>query len=351
MAMEKFLILIPLFLFSCGTNQPATQIPEQEITQELSDSELNYKTAIRSIFQDSKGNYWFGSHQEGVCLYDGTHFNYFTKIDGLSDNQIRTIQEDEKGNIWFGTGEGICSYNGQSIVNHTSYDKDPNINGEAFSKNDLWFDGGYKSAVYKYDGNSLTYLSLPIPENSDPLSSNTVTGFAKSANNKIWIVTYAAVFEFDGLVFNIIDHNSMGEVVEGKNLHIRTVFEDSKGNLWIGNNGIGVLLMQNETIINFSEMMHLTRENSPGDGSYSPSGTLEHVFAIAEDVEGNIWFGDRDNGAWKYDGSTIKNYTQKDGLTDNFVQTIYLDKSGALLLGMGDGSVCQFKEDGFEKVF
>jgi hypothetical protein len=28
-------------------------------------------------------------------------------------------------------------------------------------------------------------------------------------------------------------------------------------------------------------------------------------FAIEEDSEGNIWFGDRDTGAWRYDGKTV----------------------------------------------
>ena len=34
-------------------------------------SQLKFTSGIRSIFEDSKGNLWFGSHQEGVCLYDG----------------------------------------------------------------------------------------------------------------------------------------------------------------------------------------------------------------------------------------------------------------------------------------
>jgi ligand-binding sensor domain-containing protein len=48
---------------------------------------------IRAIFQDSKGKYWFGSSQEGVAMFDGTSFTYFTSKDGLSSNQIHSIQE------------------------------------------------------------------------------------------------------------------------------------------------------------------------------------------------------------------------------------------------------------------
>ncbi len=52
---------------------------------------------VRSILEDSKGNYWFGSSHEGVCRFDGESFTYFTVEDGLSNNQIRTIQEDQNG--------------------------------------------------------------------------------------------------------------------------------------------------------------------------------------------------------------------------------------------------------------
>ena len=45
---------------------------------------------VRSILEDSKGNYWFGSWEEGVCRFDGKSLTYFTVNDGLSDNQIRS---------------------------------------------------------------------------------------------------------------------------------------------------------------------------------------------------------------------------------------------------------------------
>jgi ligand-binding sensor domain-containing protein len=49
---------------------------------------------VRSILEDSKGNFWFGSWKEGVCRFDGERLTYFTMEDGLSDNQIRSIRED-----------------------------------------------------------------------------------------------------------------------------------------------------------------------------------------------------------------------------------------------------------------
>jgi hypothetical protein len=53
-------------------------------------------------------------------------------------------------------------------------------------------------------------------------------------------------------------------------------------------------------------------------------------FAIEEDSEGNIWFGDRDTGAWKYDGKTVITTLS----ITNFrpmIWSIYKDNSNNLL--------------------
>ena len=58
--------------------------------------------------------------------------------------------------------------------------------------------------------------------------------------------------------------------------------------------------------------------------------------------------GYRDAGVWKYDGKTMKNYTKKDGLTNDFALSIYEDKKGALWFGMADGNIFKFNGNTFE---
>ena len=106
-----YLILILTLNFSCVEKKSSKkEISESEFVSPSKTDTLKFTSGIRSIFQDSKRNYWFGSHQEGVCLFDGKSFEYFTTNEGLSDNQIRSIQEDENGKIWFGTANGVSSY-------------------------------------------------------------------------------------------------------------------------------------------------------------------------------------------------------------------------------------------------
>lgn len=368
--MKKTLKMISLIFlwtlnFSCfekGASDKETN--NTELAAMSKTDTLKFSSGIRAIFQDSKGNYWFGSLQEGVAVYNGQSFNYFTIKEGLADNQIHSIQEDQEGNIWFDTQTGISRYDGTRMSHHSKAGKenfqnhfsiqsnDSKTNKWMKSDNDLWFEAANKAGVYRYDGQRLLYLELPPQKVLDPYDNLfAVTDISKGKNNMIWFGTYAGVFGYNGNDFTIINDETLGFDRKIEPLHIRSIYEDSKGRLWIGNNGIGVLLKEGDSIINFSNKHRLIHPNSKRNGEKSPQGTLEHVFAIAEDKKGNIWFGDRDAGIWKYDGKNFENYSLKDGLTNDFVLSIYEDKNSELWFGLADGSIYKFNGKTFEKQF
>lgn len=54
---------------------------------------LKFNSGIRAILHDSKGNYWFGSDQEGVCKYDGKTFAYYSPVNGFCGKQVIYIEE------------------------------------------------------------------------------------------------------------------------------------------------------------------------------------------------------------------------------------------------------------------
>lgn len=359
-----YLIFILTFNFSCAEKKTPDKEAKSETVSTSKTDTLKFTSGIRAIFQDSKGNYWLGSLQEGVAVYNGTSFNYFTVNEGLTDNQIHSIQEDKEGVIWFNTQKGVSSYDGTRIENHTKTDLETSQNilpiqtNEPLqsewmkSENDLWFEAGIKEGVYRFDGQKLNYLAFP-PHKTLNLYDNlfAVTSISKGKSNMIWFGTYAGVFGYNENGFTIINDETLGFDRNIAPLHIRSILEDSKGRLWIGNNGIGVLLKQGDSIVNFSEEKNLIHPASGRRGDKSLPGTLEHVFTIAEDSQGNIWFGDRDTGIWKYDGKTVKNYTKGDGLTSDFALSIYEDNSAKLWFGMADGNVYQFNGTTFEKQF
>lgn len=67
------------------------------------------------------------------------------------------------------------------------------------------------------------------------------------------------------------------------------------------------------------------------------------------DREGNLWFGSRGNGVFKFDGKSFTNYTTMHGLCDNDISCISVDKKGNLWFGTTSGA-CYFNGEKFESL-
>lgn len=364
-----YLLLIWTLIFSCNEKKTPKKISSNSdfVTNAKTDT-LKFTSGVRAIFQDSKGNYWFGSHGEGISRFDGKSFEYFTIDEGLSDNHILSIQEGDHGVIWFGTLSGVSSYDGKTvktvtpsengISQHIELKTDNRVLQSEWMKTDtdLWFNAGIKEGVYRYDGHTLKYLPFPKTKAMNTGNVYSVTGFSKGKDNMLWVGTFAGVFGYNGSDFTIINDETLGFKDINHRVHIRSILEDSKGRLWIGNNGIGVLLKEGDSISNFSKRhrrlipMNEFRSNIKKN-QFSRNTGLQSVFAIAEDHDGNIWFGERDTGAWKYDGASMTNYTIDEQLTSQMVWSIYEDQHKNLLFAMASGGVYQFNGTSFDKRF
>ncbi|WP_349664383.1 ligand-binding sensor domain-containing protein [Cellulophaga lytica] len=350
-----YLLFILTLNLSCAENKKSDKETDNSEFVRISENDtLKLTSGIRAILQDSKGNYWLGSHNEGVSVYDGKLFKYITTNDGLPNNQIRSIQEDENGIIWIVTANGVCSYDGLKITNYPTEIGNPELDWN-LTKGNLWFYAGEEDGINRFDGKEMYSLIFPKPKNINPNNSFGVTGISKDKNEKLWIATYSALFSYDGKKVDIYE----GKKLNLKNdelIHIRSVLADSKGRIWIGNNGIGLILINGERITHFSKeqgkLIPLNEFEANIKSQQLDKNTgLQSVFAIEEDSEGNIWFGDRDSGAWKYDGKTLTNFTIDSALSKSMIWTIYNDNSNNLLFGMANGGVYRLNGKSFEKMF
>jgi ligand-binding sensor domain-containing protein len=358
---NNFILCLTLFMaftLSCNS-QSQSKKKTQSIYSKIDSIKLNYKTGVRSILEDSKGNIWFGSYNEGVCLLRDGKLQYFTTQDGLSDNQVRSIYEDKNGIIWFECGIGLSIYNNEKMTVVTERNYVPTKQLE-LSENDLWFKSDAsmgnsilekKSGVYQYDGKKLNYHIFSIKNKSGqeiPWAKS--TDFVRSKNGVIWFGAYSELIGHNGK--QLITHNNESVGLNGttENLHIRSLLEDSKGNLWIGNNcgggksGIGVIKYDGKDFIQFTKQHQLRTEDTKGN-------SLDKVFSIAEDSLGNIWFGTNESGVWRYDGKNLKNFTHEDGVDSGITWIIYKSKSGELWFGGGPNGVYRFTGKSFERKY
>jgi len=85
------MLILSLSISCVRKNAKKKELSKSENTSFLKWNTLKFTSSIRSIFEDSKGNYWFGSTQEGVCLFNGKSFSKHKY--GLS----RCVVENRKG--------------------------------------------------------------------------------------------------------------------------------------------------------------------------------------------------------------------------------------------------------------
>lgn len=374
-------LFYPLLLFVSGTscNPPnksenaEESVTEQKTVQEDITGSSIFGTGtnagidenIRSIYQDNNGIYWFGTNAAGVYRYDpkqaaGKSLTQFTEKDGLADDQVQSIQEDKAGNLWFGTGRfGVSRFDprravGKTFTTFTTKDRLTVNNEWKSAPDDLWFYAG--GGVYRYNGNSLTYLPFPTPDvdakyTPNPpelLSRYAVYCTLKDSKGNLWFGTQAhGVCRYDpggavGKTFTWFTEKGLAGPA------VLALFEDKNGILWFGNNGAGLFRYDGKSLTNMTEEKGLSNKEFRASNKPGP-GTLARIYSINEDTAGNLWIGTVDAGVWRYDGKNLTNYTAKDGLMGNAVNTIYKDRKGELWFGTDAAGVYKFNGFSFNK--
>jgi ligand-binding sensor domain-containing protein len=224
------------------------------------------------LLQDKSGKIWFGA-AGGVYYYDGRSFTHFPEKDaivnksGLQFKMTERMLEDRNGNIWFGSGmtggEGICLYDGKSIVNfrpngdvwipYMMEDKDGNI----------WF-SGRNHGNFRYDGKRFTDFTEqngfnPIVDVSPAkicLAGKVAVGpMLQDKAGNIWFTGKTIRAGGEGGIWRY-DGRSCVHFAGGKgmdDLSIWCMTEDNAGNIWIGTNDTGLYRLDGKTFSCFSE--------------------------------------------------------------------------------------------------
>jgi len=125
----------------------------------------------------------------------------------------------------------------------------------------------------------------------DGISQNEVTGILQDSKGFLWIATRGGLNKFDG--YNFTNFTSTGNNRNSFfNPSIECLYEDSKGNIWIGSKSGGVD-KYNPKLATWNNF------NTSDSSKIRLSG--DRIINIMEDSDGNIWFGSWLNGITMYD--------------------------------------------------
>lgn len=109
---------------------------------------------IRSIYEDAEGTFWIGTYDEGLSRFKDGRFVNFNIENGLSNNGVFAIQEDERGYFWISSNRGIYRVKKQELDSFAD-GKIQRINSIAYDKQDGMLNnecnGGRQPASLKTD--------------------------------------------------------------------------------------------------------------------------------------------------------------------------------------------------------
>ena len=354
---------------------------------------------VRDIISDSEGKLWIAT-DKGLCTFDYEREEFITynkksyQSNSLIDDEIFCLLKDSSGLIWIGTYSGISRFNPNSNFTHFKLDpyEDNSISGNVihgiYEDDDktLWI-GTNESGVNIINGESIKHLNK---ENSNIVSDliEDITGF----KNYIFIGTnegLSVLVKNDKTAKNytITNYTTKDGLPSNK---IRSLFIDSKGYLWIGTKkGLAILDINNNKIIDVTyildemgvsdKFIRAVYEDSKGNyyiGCFLEGGLIKinpntkeykiyknienddssisnnSIRYINEDLYGNILVG-TSHGINILNLSTDKfnHYTEKDGLINNTIYGILVDKNNGIWMSTNAGISKLSTEDATFKNF
>jgi len=300
-----------------------------------------FSPPIYSMTSDVENNLWFGT-LAGALRLDAsrTIWRCATGSADLDGKDISAMAADEDGNIWFG------SIGTPSVTKHTA-------NWEPFSKT-----------------------------NTANLLSDRIFSMARDRSKQIWIGTSRGAACYDGKVWKSKLYFSPESNIGNR---IAAIEVDSAGTLWLGslgnnpsgvggvininpdgsernrhnfNNTAGRLLSNfvqaiaigGKSILWFGTDKGVSRLNlataqwDTFTVANTKQGLIDNfITALAVDLQGHLWCG-TPSGASRYDGSNWKKFTTVDGLSNNGVSSITVDrKNGRVWFGTAGGGASSYR--------
>jgi ligand-binding sensor domain-containing protein/signal transduction histidine kinase/DNA-binding NarL/FixJ family response regulator len=303
-----------------------------------------------ALFEDNQGNLWVGTHRGGVNLYASNteKFRLYQQeqnVNSLSYNDVKAFCEDSQGNIWIGTDGGGLNLFDVNKNSFHDYKYDP-FNKKSIGSNEvlhvledsegnLWVGtwGGGLNLLNRSSGNFTRYLNNPSNKNS--ISSNYIQKIFEDSKKNLWIATYYGglnLFDRKTKQFKrIVADEEQRTSLFGNN--VISINEDKTGNIWIGTDDGGLNCLNAAT----KSFTHY----------FNNEEKLPDLRILFVDSKGRVWVGQA--GLYLFDPAknSFSLYTDKGGLSTEFIKGITEDKNGNFWIATSNG-LTQFNPKTYE---
>lgn len=310
---------------------------------------------ISSLYVDKTGIIWVGTHGGGINKIDHEKKKFYLikkTIDknSLSYNNIRALYEDKNENLWIGTSGGGINIS-KKEDNYKKFHKleiyprkclaiQEIDNGNSILLGFESSPGLFKINLKNKKIEDLSKKDL-IPINDIPESAFSIL---EDKSGNVWIGTYSSgIFRWlkdpktntyikDNLSFDSSNPSSISSNI------IRSIFEDSVGNIWFGT-GNGLCKLEKSQVKQDNPLFITYKNNRKDLNSLSHN----YILKIGEASDGTLWVGTLGGGLNKLITSKSKKeakfefYSEKDGISNNVIKAFLEDDQGNLWISSNKG--------------
>jgi ligand-binding sensor domain-containing protein/two-component sensor histidine kinase len=327
--------------------------------------------AFGAVYCARDGKVFFGSRGKGLIEFDGENFRFYTRENGLSDNNVSFVREDSFGNLWLASSWGamkitlkvFITYNiADGLFADRISDLFTDRAGTIYAVNAGWY-------INQFDGRRFVSVRPNLP--ADP-GGFWIHHIIRDSREEWWIPTPKGLFRFPRVkrVEQLATAQPIAVYTSREGLaadNVLMTFEDSRGDIWFSYDSPAGRISRWER--STGTFHHYTpqdgipetcrpfyyNEDAAGallitcqfesylvyrDGRFTAHTTPEMkkgawLHRALVDRKGRFWIGTPLNGLLRYDNPTSENptetvYLKKDGLSSSHIQYLVEDLYGKI---------------------
>ena len=333
---------------------------------------------VKRIKSDSRGFLWLCT-DEGLSRFDGHSFKNYTVRDGLPHPWVNDLLETRGGTYWVATDGGLCRYYATGKQRFRVYRPSARPGAERINalledpNGDIWcgtYDGLYR--MRHTNGQDVRFVREEIGSPADFFEGSLINSIFLDSRKTLWAASRSGLYRLQkGGSWE--RYQAPRRVPED---FFEMVTEDRDGGLWAATRRLGLCSLvpnpkQTEQAISRCYSMadglpsndvrsiyqssdkRLWIGTASGLSEFTSGAGRAHfrnlttdngligsaIYALQEDLDGNLWIGTKENGVMKMARGGLVTYSAPDGYhSGNFSSSIFESQKGELCVTTGDRS-------------
>ena len=300
---------------------------------------------VRCLTKDTNGNIWLGT-DKGLALFNAIDQNFITFKNNRNDrytalcNRILAIKQLNDSKLWIAS-----ELNGITILDlkQSMFLSPEQISLEYIQEGDdsrslsnasarcifqdsfdnIWI-GTWGGGINVFEGDKRIAI---YKKETGEIPSNFILTSLQDSKGNLWFGSFqGGISYYDNRNKRFRSISLIGQ----SNQDVRTIYEDTQHNIWVGYSG-GIIVLNP---VNMEIIRHYNTGNSELHSDF--------VRSIAQDEKGRFWIGTFGDGLGVYtpDLKRLRTFVQRDGFCSNTINQIIQDKQKRMWIGTGEGLVC-----------